>query len=67
MQTDNNKPHAVPATGNASNPSPEQENTPGEGLIDSKGEKYLKEGANIEDMPDPQEDEEAIRELRKED
>lgn len=31
---------------------------------DNNGEKYLKEGANIEDMPDAQEDEEAIREMR---
>lgn len=35
MQTDKDKPHAVPATGNAGNPAPELEKMPGEGLIDN--------------------------------
>ena len=46
-----NKPLA--ATGNASNPSPndmEQDNS--NQLLDKKAEKYLREVASIEDMPD---------------
>ena len=46
-------------TGNASNPSPHSNNwqpdTPGQ-LLDKKAETYLREGSNIEDMPDPQEE-----------
>lgn len=42
-----------PNTGNASNPSPSSfPEPPREQLIDEKGEKYLKEVANIEDLPD---------------
>jgi hypothetical protein len=33
----------------------------GKPLVDKNAEKYLKEGANIEDMPDAGEDEEAIK------
>ncbi|MBW8686788.1 hypothetical protein [Chitinophaga rhizophila] len=62
MLQQDDKPKAVPATGNASNRSPEESVSPGESLIDEKAEKYIREGANIEDMPDPQEDEEAIKE-----
>jgi len=62
--SEENKPKAVPATGNASNRSPEEQEGSGKGLIDEKAEKYLKEGVNIEDMPDPKEDEDAIRETR---
>jgi hypothetical protein len=47
-------------TGNASNPSPGKENSPGENqLLDKKAEKYLRESGNIEDMPDPEEEDEA--------
>lgn len=49
-------------TGNASNPSPRDTNMEpagGNQLIDEKGEKYLREVASIEDMPDPQEQKEA--------
>jgi hypothetical protein len=49
-------------TGNASNPSPRDtsmEPAGGNQLIDEKGEKYLREVASIEDMPDPQEQKEA--------
>lgn len=49
-------------TGNASNPSPRDtgfEPAGGSQLIDEKGEKYLREVASIEDMPDPQEQKEA--------
>lgn len=44
---------AATDTGNASNPPAEQD-TPGgpRQLIDEKGEKYLREVANIEDEPD---------------
>jgi hypothetical protein len=47
--------------GNASNPSPHQESlTPAEGaqLLNEKAEKYLREVASIEDVPDAQDQEE---------
>lgn len=65
MSDNPNNSKAVPATGNASNRSPEEELQIVKSLIDEQAEKYLKESANIEDMPDPKEDEEAIRETRK--
>lgn len=47
-------------TGNASNPSPLNDETQAgagpEQLIDKKGEKYLRESGNIEDYPDAQEE-----------
>lgn len=46
-------------TGNASNPTPQEDNSPAsEQLIPAQGEKYLREVANIEDYPDPQDQEE---------
>jgi hypothetical protein len=66
MSQNNDNPKVVPAAGNASNRSPEDDQTGGDGLIDKNAEKYIKESANIEDMPDPKEDEEAIRQLKKE-
>ena len=50
-----------PQTGNASNPAPENGPQPQnrDALIDEKGEKYLREVANPEDYPDPQESEAA--------
>jgi hypothetical protein len=48
------------ATGNASNPAPEAELAGNKRqLIDKKGEKYLREAGNIEDMPDVEDEEEA--------
>jgi hypothetical protein len=42
-------------TGNASNPSPDTEpQKEGGQLLDKKAEKYLREVANIEDLPDAQ-------------
>jgi hypothetical protein len=43
-------------TGNASNPSPHSETAPaGNQLLNEKAETYLREAANIEDVPDAQE------------
>jgi hypothetical protein len=42
-------------TGNASNPSPHQENSEPAGsnqFLDAGAEKYLRESGNIEDLPD---------------
>jgi hypothetical protein len=47
---DNKLPPAK--TGNASNPSADTTGSTGNQLIDEKGEKYLREAANIEDLPD---------------
>ena len=47
--------------GNESNPSPNQENsesTTGNQLLNDRAEKYLREAANIEDVPDAQDQEE---------
>ena len=46
-----NKNNPAP-TGNASNPSPDIDNTTSNQLLDEKAETYLRESANIEDMPD---------------
>ena len=47
------------ATGNASNPPARNASEPtGEQLLDKKAEKYLREGGNIEDMPDAEEEKE---------
>ena len=52
-------------TGNASNPSPLQGMEPRkEQLIDEKGEKYLREVANIEDLPDAVDQEEMDQAVR---
>ena len=54
-KTDNTTAMPSADTGNASNPSPHKEDSiPGTQLIDKKGEKYLRESANIEDEPDAQ-------------
>jgi hypothetical protein len=55
----NNKPiNPQPAaTGNASNPSPEDQIKPvTDQLLNEKAENYLREGGNIEDIPDAEED-----------
>lgn len=55
------------STGNASNPSPQEDTAPaGNQLLDEKAEKYLREVAPIEDYPDEQEWEEANRIIEKE-
>ena len=58
----------VADTGNASNPSPHNEKMePAHNqLLDEKGEKYLREVASIEDLPDPQEEQEADEIIQKE-
>lgn len=51
-------------TGNASNPSPDAEGQvapSGDQLLDKKAETYLREAANIEDLPDAQDEEEMDR------
>jgi hypothetical protein len=48
-------------TGNASNPSPDDgslDPSPGNQLLDEKAEKYLREVASIEDVPDAQDQKE---------
>ncbi len=57
-------------TGNARNPSPHNDKTEPAGnnqLLDKKAETYLRESANIEDMPDPQEEQEAEDTMRNKD
>jgi hypothetical protein len=56
-------------TGNASNPSPhnkEMEPTSSNQLLNEKAEKYLRESANIEDEPDPQDQLDADELFKKE-
>jgi len=56
-------------TGNASNPSPhnnDMERVSNNQLLDKKAEKYLRESANIEDESDPQDQLDADEEIRKE-
>jgi hypothetical protein len=48
--------------GNASNPAPDDDSlapSPGTQLLDEKAEKYLREVASIEDVPDAQDQQEA--------
>ncbi|HEY1112681.1 MAG TPA: hypothetical protein VGE66_03940 [Chitinophagaceae bacterium] len=47
--------------GNASNPSPHKEEAQpaGNQLLDERAEQYLRESANIEDVPDAEDQEEA--------
>jgi hypothetical protein len=55
-------------TGNASNPSPQNNElgSPGNQLLDDKAEKYLREVASIEDVPDAQDQQEMEDTIRKE-
>jgi hypothetical protein len=59
---------ATPANiGNASNPGPGGESlqdSPGNQLLDEKAEKYLREVASIEDVPDAQDQEEMDKSLQ---
>jgi hypothetical protein len=55
-------------TGNASNPSPhnnDMEAMNNNQLLNERAEKYLRESANIEDEPDPQDQQEADEIIRK--
>ena len=55
-------------TGNASNPAPDDESlspSPGTQLLDEKAEKYLREVASIEDVPDAQDQREMDDVLQK--
>jgi hypothetical protein len=67
---DNNKQKLAAAdTGNTSNPSPhknEMKPVSDEQLLNKKAEKYLRESANIEDEPDPQDQQDADEAIRKE-
>jgi hypothetical protein len=66
LPPDDNRMPPAP-TGNASNPSPDAEPGPAPNqLIDEKGEKYLREVASIEDVPDPQEQADAERQAEEE-
>jgi hypothetical protein len=56
-------------TGNASNPAPDDDilsPSPGSQLLDEKAEKYLREVASIEDVPDAQDQKEMDETLKKE-
>ena len=56
------------STGNASNPSPQNKElgSPGNQLFDDKAEKYLREVASIEDVPDAQDQQEMDDVIKKE-
>lgn len=49
----------------SSNPAPDNgvQSQPGQGMYDPKAEKYLREGGNIEDLPDAEEDQDAQEQL----
>lgn len=54
-------------TGNASNPAPDDDSlspSPGNQLLDEKAEKYLREVASIEDVPDAQDQKEMDETLK---
>ena len=56
-------------TGNASNPSPDDNSlspSPGDQLLNEKAEKYLREAASIEDMPDAHDQKEMDKTIKKE-
>lgn len=59
---------ATPANiGNASNPAPDEsslQDSPGNQLLDEKAEKYLREVASIEDVPDAQDQQEMDKSLQ---
>ena len=59
---------SAPGTGNASNPSPSHDDlapAPNNQLLDEKAEKYIREVASIEDLPDPEEAADAEEQMRK--
>lgn len=56
-------------TGNASNPAPDDDSlypSPGNQLLNEKAEKYLREVASIEDVPDALDQKEMDETLKKE-
>lgn len=58
-QSENKNKLPAADTGNASNPTPHDkrmEPQTDEQLLNKKAEKYLRESANIEDEPDPQDE-----------
>lgn len=64
------QPSQVPNfnTGNASNPAPDNNSlapSAGSQLLDEKAEKYLREVASIEDVPDAQDQQEMDETLRR--
>lgn len=64
-----NQPMPPAETGNASNPSPHNQEFEPAGnnqLLDERAEKYLRESANIEDEPDAQDQQDADEIIRKE-
>ena len=69
MMTEENKhtPRPVPPEGNASNPAPDKQDDAPEKqtLFGEKAEKLFRESGNIEDMPDAEEDQEAIDKMKK--
>jgi len=70
-KTQQNSANRLPEaeTGNASNPTPHDDRmTPAGGnqFFDEKAETYLRESANIEDLPDPQEEQDAENALSQE-
>lgn len=76
MQENQHKPTTGPEdakapsfnTGNASNPAPDDDSldpSPGNQLLDEKAEKYLREVASIEDVPDAQDQKDMDETLRK--
>jgi hypothetical protein len=57
-------------TGNASNPTPHEERVKGPGkdqLLGKEAEKYIRESASIEDVPDPQDELDADETLSQKD
>lgn len=66
MATDERKANEA-QSGNASNPSPQNNGAQpaSNQLLNVKAEKYLRESANIEDLPDPQEEKQAEDALKK--
>jgi hypothetical protein len=70
MNNKNQDQHLPQAdTGNASNPSPHNkgmEPASNNQLLNEKAEKYLRESANIEDEPDPQDQFDADEVVKKE-
>lgn len=69
MTEDKNNRLPTADTGNASNPSPHNNKldpVADEQLLSSKAEKYLRESANIEDEPDPEDQQDADEAINKE-
>lgn len=61
-------PQSAASTGNASNPSPQNEDFTTKAdaaLLNDKAEKYLRESASIEDLPDAQDQQAMDEELGK--